>query len=111
MLKVGNPMKSRLTIYRPLITDDSTLLEPKFTLDIKKLISIFPPDFIHSMDSMVVHFIIERNYNLNQHVKPLGIMFGLYTVHDNFSLGRHLFPILPLLIIDSYKELYNYDHL
>jgi len=105
--RVGKPY--RLTISKASFAGDS-LLTTKPVIDRRKLLSLFKPNFIHSMDAMIVHEIMKRYCIILALLGPKST-FALVTTHDNFSVGRLAFVYLDLLIRDAYIEVYNYNYL
>jgi hypothetical protein len=70
------------------------------------------------MDASIVHDMVRKCFalqnalsNLDQRTRQGGVEFSLVTNHDNFSVGKVLFPFLPYLLRDCYINLYQYDYL
>nr|BAA06118.1 ORF-1130 [Physarum polycephalum] len=101
----------QLTINRPHFSNFKKLTDSSIIINKRKLATLFPPDFIHSMDAMVPQIAILKINMLNKNLFPRNIRFNIISTHDNFSLGQLLFYILPELLFDIYKEIFDYNYL
>ncbi len=106
----------RLSLQGPIIIDNNfkeishcKLSDLHLMYDIAEIRSHFPPNFIHSGDGFIIHDLMGTHLALNQSLHPYECT--LVTNHDNFSLGRTLYTVLPYFVEDSYKNFYNYDYL
>lgn len=63
------------------------------------------------MDASLVHAFMVRISYLNKIFNQHNIYISESTNHDNFTLGRFLFPILPYILKELYVELYQTNYL
>lgn len=105
---------------RNIIISNCDYKKPKFikitnvslVINRNKIASLFPIDFIHSIDAMVPQVDIIKISILNKLLQDLRLKFSLVTIHDNFSVvGLVLFPIIPKIIVEIYKEIFSYNYL
>jgi DNA-directed RNA polymerase len=101
----------KLSIHGHQMFSDKVLRKNALLLDKKKLYTLFPPNFIHSMDASLVHAFMVRSLQLNKILNQHDIYMSEITTHDNFTLGRFLFPILPYILKELYFELYHANYL
>lgn len=97
----------QLNIQKPVFIKN-TSGKLKGVIDMKKQQSKFPPNFIHGMDAMSVHLIIVFYSKLKKHT--LIPDCEILTIHDAFAGGKFLFPILPFILQENYKLIYNYNY-
>lgn len=112
--KIGVDRKPyQLTIRKPNFSDFDTLNNVRIKIDIRKQARLFPPDFIHSMDSTIAHKLLHTTFLTNKYLEDNGILYdySLMLIHDCFSSGRLLYSILSLRLLDSIRQLFNYNYL
>lgn len=103
-----NKKPYRLTLLKSNIKAFNSIEELDIPINKAKMATVFLPNFVHSMDAMVVHLTIIKKESLRE-IK--GNYFELTTTHDFFSMGKALFPIAPFIIKDCYQAIYSYNYL
>lgn len=100
----------QLTLNKPEFSKFQQLTDSSLIINPIKLATLFPPDFIHSMDAMVPQLSILKLYKLNKSLKKINLRFNVISIHDNLAIGRFLFNILPELLMDNYRDIFDYNY-
>lgn len=102
----------QLVLKKPQYKAFNALNKIETIINKRKQARLFPPDFIHSMDSVAVHYMLNDTYLLCKDLHEQNIMatFSLYLVHDCFANGRFLYTVLSKHLLDIIRRLYRYDY-
>ena len=101
----------QITLLRAKLINFKNLKNGTIIINQKKQATLFPPNFIHSMDATMVHMTIQFIEDINLLLKEKKSHFQIATVHDNYCAGRFLFPVLNIILMFIYRKIYTFNYL
>lgn len=99
-LRLGiNRKADQLTLNRANFNRYKTLTNANIMTSKPKFISLFPPNYMHSMDAIMPHMSIHKFMDMSNKLKLFNSRVNVETIHVNFTTGHKLYPTLPEILI------------